>query len=101
MKKDVRVLVACGAGIATSTVVMQKLEELFDVNNIKVQLIQIKIAEAASRQKDADMLVSTSLLPTKYQIPAIVAMGYLTGVGKDKLDSRIIETAQEILGEKR
>lgn len=99
MKKDVKVLVACGAGIATSTVVMKKLEDLFKENNINVQLIQIKIAEAASRQKDADMLVSTSLLPTEYKIPAIIAMGYLTGVGKDKLDARIVETAQQILKE--
>lgn len=97
MKNDVKVLVACGAGIATSTVVMQKLEDLFKENDIKVQLIQIKIAEAASRQGDADMLVSTSLLPTEYKIPSIVAMGYLTGVGKDKLDARIIETAREVL----
>ncbi|MFT8396507.1 PTS sugar transporter subunit IIB [Propionibacterium sp.] len=97
MKNSVKVLVACGAGVATSTVVMQKLEDLFKENKINAQLIQIKIAEASSRQKDADMLVSTSLLPTQYSIPAIVAMGYLTGVGKDKLDTKIIDTAREIL----
>ncbi|SER99171.1 PTS system, galactitol-specific IIB component [Propionibacterium cyclohexanicum] len=97
MNRELKVLVACGAGIATSTVVMQKLEDLFKQNNIRVSLIQIKISEAAGRQQDADMLVSTSLLPTAYRIPAVVAMGYLTGLGKDKLDAKIIDTAREIL----
>lgn len=49
--KKLNVLVACGAGIATSTVVMSKLEKLFEENNIDVELHQIKIAEAASKQK--------------------------------------------------
>ncbi|MZU15752.1 PTS galactitol transporter subunit IIB, partial [Bifidobacterium longum] len=46
--KKLNVLVACGAGIATSTVVMKKVEDLFAENNIDANLIQIKIAEAAS-----------------------------------------------------
>ncbi len=39
-----KVLVACGAGIATSTVVMKRVEDLFKSNNIDVDIIQIKIA---------------------------------------------------------
>ena len=34
--KKLNVLVACGAGIATSTVVMKKVEDLFAENNIDV-----------------------------------------------------------------
>lgn len=94
--KKLNVLVACGAGIATSTVVMSKLEKLFEENNIDVELHQIKIAEAASKQKDADMLISTTILPTEYDIPAIKAMGFLTGIGVDKLQDEIIETAKKL-----
>ena len=96
--KKLNVLVACGAGIATSTVVMSKLEKLFEENNIDVELHQIKIAEA-SKQKDADMLISTTILPTEYDIPAIKAMGFLTGIGMDKLQDEIIETAQKLQAE--
>ena len=45
--KTIRVLVACGAGIATSTVVMKKVEDLFARNDMPVEITQIKIAEAA------------------------------------------------------
>lgn len=99
MTKKVNVLVACGAGIATSTVVMSKVEQLFKDNNIDVNLMQIKIAEAASKQEDADMLISTTVLPTTYSIPTIKAMGYLTGMGVDKLNKEVIDTAKKIQDE--
>lgn len=96
----VNVLVACGAGIATSTVVMSKVEQLFKENNIDVNLMQIKIAEAASKQDDADMLISTTVLPTTYRIPTIKAMGYLTGLGIDKLNQEVIDTAKKVQDDK-
>lgn len=40
-----QVLVACGAGIATSTVVNNAIEEMAKEHNIKVDIKQIKITE--------------------------------------------------------
>lgn len=94
--KKLRILVACGAGIATSTVVMKKLETLFSENKIDVDLIQIKIAEAASRQDSADMLITTTMLPQEYSFPAIKAIAFLTGIGLPKLEAEILETAQSL-----
>ncbi|GAA2912818.1 PTS sugar transporter subunit IIB [Enterococcus pseudoavium] len=94
--KKIRVLVACGAGIATSTVVMKKVEELFAKNNLPVEITQIKIAEAAAKQDSADMLISTTMLPTEYSIPAIKAMAFLTGIGTEKVENEIIEAAKGI-----
>ena len=95
--KTLKVLVACGAGIATSTVVMKKVEELFATNNIPVNIEQIKISEAAGKQDGADMLISTTMLPTQYKIPAIQAMAFLTGIGTEKIEATIIEEAKKAL----
>lgn len=94
--KKIRVLVACGAGIATSTVVMKKVEDLFAKNELPVEITQIKISEAAGKQDEADMLVSTTMLPTEYKIPAISAMAFLTGIGTEKVEAKIIEAAKSI-----
>lgn len=94
--KKIRVLIACGAGIATSTVVMKKVEELLDQHNVNYELIQIKISEAASKQSEADMLISTTMLPTEYDIPAIKAMAFLTGIGEEKIQDQIIETVNQL-----
>ena len=72
MKK--KILVACGAGIATSTVVCGKVEQLVKDNNIDAEIIQCKIAEVASKQDEADLIVSTTILPTTYKIPAIICL---------------------------
>ena len=50
-----------------------------------MEITQIKIAEAAGKQDEADMLISTTMLPTQYKIPAISAMAFLTGIGTEKL----------------
>ncbi len=89
MKK--KILVACGAGIATSTVVCGKVEQLVKDNNIDAEIIQCKIAEVSSRQDEADLIVSTTILPTTYKIPAIIATSYITGINTKALDKKILD----------
>ncbi|WP_046180082.1 PTS sugar transporter subunit IIB [Domibacillus sp. A3M-37] len=89
MKKTI--LVACGAGIATSTVVCNRVENLLKDNGIQAEVVQCKISEVASRQDGADLIVSTTILPTTYQIPAEIATAYITGIGMDKLDQKILD----------
>lgn len=85
-----RILVACGAGIATSTVVCDRVERLVKENGIDAEVIQCKIAEVASKQEGADLIVSTTILPTTYNIPALKATAYITGIGTEKLDEKIL-----------
>lgn len=94
--RKIKVLVACGAGIATSTVVMKRIEDLLKDNHIVADVQQIKISEAVSKQEGADMLISTTILPTQYKIPAIMALGYISGIGTDKLDEKILELARSV-----
>ena len=45
MDKQKLILVACGTGIATSTVVCKKVEDLIKANGINARVIQCKISE--------------------------------------------------------
>ncbi|QWQ38314.1 PTS sugar transporter subunit IIB [Gemella sp. zg-570] len=83
-------LIACGAGIATSTIAVKKVEELVAKHNLDVNIKQIQISEAASLQNQADLIVSTTMLPTIYSIPAIIATAYITGFGEEELDEEIL-----------
>lgn len=90
MNKKKRVLVACGAGIATSTVVVEKVERLIKENGINAEVEQIKISEAKGKQDGADLIVSTTMLPTTYSIPTIIATGYISGINPETLDEKIL-----------
>ncbi|MTT31788.1 PTS galactitol transporter subunit IIB [Terrilactibacillus sp. BCM23-1] len=88
--KKYKILVACGAGIATSTIVCDRLEQLLKNNNIHSEIIQCKISEVATRQNEADLIVSTTILPTEYKIPAFNAVAYISGFGAEALDQKIL-----------
>lgn len=88
MKKHI--LVACGAGIATSTVVCDKVERLLKENNIDARVTQCKIAEVGSFEDNADLIISTTILPREYKIPAIKATAYISGINMQKLDEKIL-----------
>lgn len=89
MKK--RVLVACGAGIATSTIVNQRIEDLLANNGIEADLKQIKIIEAKGLESEADLIVSTTIAPTTYSIPIVIATAYITGIGMEAIDQQILD----------
>lgn len=88
MKK--RILVACGAGIATSTVVCDKVERLIKEHKIDATVTQCKIAEVGSLEDNADLIISTTILPREYKIPAIKATAYISGINMQKLDETIL-----------
>lgn len=85
-----KVLIACGAGIATSTVVSNAVEEMIKEHNINADVHQIKIAEIGTHVDTADVLITTTIVQNDYPFPVINARSFLTGIGLE-------ETKQEIL----
>jgi len=86
-----QVLVACGAGIATSTVVNNAIEELAKENGVKVDLKQIRIAEVSAYEDTADLLVTTAMTKKEYPFPVINARTFLTGIGVEDTKKQILE----------
>lgn len=86
------ILVACGCGIATSTIVCDRLEELLEENNIiNINIIQCKISEVASMEDDVDLILSTTVLPRNYKKTTINVMDYVIGINIDELDKKILD----------
>lgn len=61
-----KILVACGAGIATSTAVITKIKNLLDQNGYQNQytIKQCKISETPSLSDNADFLIATTAKPS-------------------------------------
>ncbi|MEK4803016.1 MULTISPECIES: PTS sugar transporter subunit IIB [Oceanobacillus] len=85
------ILVACGAGIATSTVVNNAVEQLAKDNGIDINLIQIKIAEVGNYLDTADLLVTTAMTQKEFPFPVINAQTFLTGIGVEDTKQKILE----------
>lgn len=91
MNKQKLVLVACGTGIATSTVVCKRVEDLIKANNLNARIIQCKISEVPGYEDEADLLVTTTISSSNYKIPVIKAVNYLTNINPDKVNKEIID----------
>lgn len=86
-----RVLVACGNGIATSTVVATKIREKCEENNISVMVSQCKLLEVETKADDYDLLVTTGKFTGgKVNIPVVGAIALLTGINEDATIEEIL-----------
>lgn len=87
-----KIIVACGAGIATSTVVIQKLKAEFEKRNLikEITFMQCTVAELIRKIEGYDMIITTSQFSKDVDIPVISGLPFITGLGKDKLMDEII-----------
>lgn len=85
------IIIACGSGIATSTMIASKLEELLSENNISSELIQCSINEIDVYVNDADLIVSSMDIQREYPIPKVSGTSFLTSIGEKETAAKILE----------
>lgn len=82
-----KLLIMCGSGIATSTVVSGKVKQWLSDNNYsdKVQVFQSKVSEEVNRIDEYDIVISTTVVPDSIKDKVIMGLPLLTGMGIDAL----------------
>lgn len=95
MAQEKNVLIVCGTGIATSTVVRGKLVDALPEHGIDVGTIdKAKATEAPGKAKSGkyDMIVTTtSLNEDRYDVPVYHTTAFMSGIGQDEALEDIVE----------
>lgn len=82
-------LIMCGAGHATSTVVHAKVNNWLEENNLQdqVEIKQSAVTEEIDNinNGDYDIVISTTIVPDVIKDKVINGVALLTGVGADKV----------------
>lgn len=79
------ILVACGNGIATSTVVATKIKEYLKKNGIDADTTQTRLTEVSSKVANYDLLVTTGQFSgDTHGTPYVLGLSLLTGIGAEK-----------------
>ena len=90
------VIVSCGTGIATSTVVAVAIEQACKKEGLSVNVKQCKAAELPMILADgADLVVTTSTMRFDPGIPVIKGLAFLTGIGKDQVLAQIMDVLRK------
>ncbi len=84
-----KVLVICGTGVATSTVVMQKLKAFLRDKGIDASLDQSKVIDVLNKADQYDLIISTTAVPPSLAGKVINAVPLLTGIGKEQVYDEI------------
>ena len=95
MKGKIRVLIVCGSGIATSTVVACAVKGLFKQEGIEASFKQTMTSAARMEAKNADLIISTTSVPD-VEIPVISGIGYITGRNVDEINNEILKVVRNI-----
>lgn len=87
-----RVLVACGNGVATSTMVATKIREFLSNNGVAATVEQCKLLEIPSKQDGYDLIVATGRYDNSAVTkPVISGMALLTGIGADDVLAQVAD----------
>lgn len=85
------VLVICGTGVATSTVVATSIREHCADNGIPVEVRQGKVSDlAGGTDPDVDLIVATTQVPDTITVPVVAGLPFLTGIGRDEALAEIV-----------
>lgn len=89
-----KILVACGAGVCTSTVALQKLKDRMEERGLSNQVTygQCAVADLAVTAPNYDLVITTSQVSEDYGVPVIFGLAFITSIGIDSLMDQIIET---------
>lgn len=98
MAKEVKILVACGSGVATSTVAQEAVKEICAKHGIPVKVLKATVSEIPSKQDDVDIIMVTTNYRKPVTKPLIKVFGLISGIGKDKIEEEIVAACKKISG---
>lgn len=92
-----KVVVSCGSGIATAATVAREVVNLLKQSGLQgsCEVVTSTVAEASSECANADLLVSTVVVPGGVSCEYVSGVPFLTGMGRTDAEKRILEILTE------
>ncbi len=90
-----KIVLACGAGAATSTLVAQKVATMLDANGYadKYEIVQCAISEAKDVcDEGADLLIATTVAPPRASpCPYVSGVPFMTGMNRVAAEKAVLD----------
>ena len=85
-----KILVICGTGVATSTMVATTIKDHCAAQGIAVTVTQGKVMDLLSGDPDVDVIVATTSVPDSITVPVVAGLPFLTGIGADAALAEVV-----------
>ena len=91
-----RVIIACGNGVATSTVVAAKVKDYCAVNGVSIDVTQCRMIELHDKANDYDLVVTSGTFSDPdVKTPCIMAISLLTGINEEPTLQKIVDALKD------
>lgn len=98
-KSKVKVLVACGSGVATSTIAQDAVKKIAAEAGVPVEIYKGTIAEVPAKQEMVDLVLTTANYRKPLDKPYMSVFGLVSGVGAAKVSAQLSELLKKIQAE--
>lgn len=90
-----RVVVACGAGVATSHAVANKLRKLLGERGVEADIRAVSMSDLREALAGADAYVAVVKPKETFDVPTFNGVAFVTGMGEDEELDRLIATLKD------
>ncbi|MFZ3071598.1 MAG: PTS sugar transporter subunit IIB [Anaerolineaceae bacterium] len=101
MSNSVRLLIACGSGIATSSVAAEEVKCICKDEGIDVEIFKSSMQEIESKQDSVDIVLCTNNYKGKLRKPYMSIFGLIAGINVPKLKKDLLGLIKEVQQEKK
>ena len=98
MSKTIKVLTICGSGVVTSSMIANKIVELLGEKGYEVKAVEANPTEIENyvMRDKYDFIAYASPVYETFGVPAIKAMGLVTGMGDDEFVEEALQVLKSI-----
>ncbi|MFZ7132266.1 MAG: PTS sugar transporter subunit IIB [Eubacteriales bacterium] len=99
MNRKIKLICACGAAIAQSTMMQMRLEDEFKKRNIPVQIEKCIFSEVPGKVDTfkPDFVFGAGNLPYKIDVPVYNGFPIITGIGLDEMINSFFVEVDKLL----
>ena len=91
-----RVIIACGNGVATSTVVAAKVKDYCATNGVSIDVTRCRMIELHDKANDYDLVVTSGKFSDPdVKTPCIMASSLLTGINAEPTLQKILAALKD------
>lgn len=98
-KPIIDILIACGSGVATSTIAADTVMEVASAAKVRIKIIKGTVAEIPSLQKHVDIVLSTMNYSKPLSKPYLCVQSFVSGMEekttREKLKQILLEVQRQ------
>jgi PTS system galactitol-specific IIB component len=92
----VNIYIACGSGVATSTIAGDAVEEIAAEEKIRVHIVKGTFAGIPLAQKSSDLILSTARIQAPAGRPYLCVTGLVSGIHEDETREEVRSVLRQI-----